>query len=130
LNRRYFVLEIDIRAQEEDRYGQLVDTAWAPTLRYAGCTGFDLQAGVIRYLLDKQYPVVSIVHSGNKSLHVWCSGRGLSDVDLKGLIIPTSKYGVDVKAGKCKSQFMRLPNPTHSKRPQHLLYFNSRYVNR
>jgi len=118
LNRKYFVLEADIAEGEPGWLGLL------PNSKY---NGFDLQAGIIRHLFDLSYPIVSIVHSGNNSLHIWCSGKGLSDADINAKILPTSAFGVDTH-GTTISQFMRLPNSPHPTRPQKLLYFNSDFI--
>jgi hypothetical protein len=118
LNRKYFVLESDIAEGEPGWLGLL------PNSKY---NGFDLQAGIIRHLFDQEYPIVSIVHSGNNSLHVWCSGKGLSDAEINAKILPASVYGVDTH-GTTISQFMRLPNSAHPTRPQRLLYFNSDFI--
>ena len=119
LRRRYFVLEADIAAGQKDWEGIL------PNPRY---DGFDLQAGILRHLFDRGYPIVSIVHSGNKSLHVWCSTRRLSEEQINQKIVCTNALGVDTH-GMTLSQFMRLPNPTHPSRPQPLLYFNLQFIN-
>ena len=120
LRRRYFVLEADIAADQKGWEGIL------PNARY---DGFDLQAGIIRHLLDQSYPIVSIIHSGGKSLHVWCSTKGLSEEQINQKIVYTNALGVDTH-GLTKSQFMRLPNPGHPTRPQPLLYFNPQFINR
>jgi hypothetical protein len=118
LRRRYFVLEADIAAGEK---------GWEGILPNALYDGFDLQAAIIRHLFERGYPIVGIVHSGNKSLHVWCSSRGLSEEQIDQKIAYTNSLGVDTH-GMTKSQFMRLPNPEHPTRPQPLLYFNPQFV--
>jgi len=79
LERRYFVLEGDIIDTKTKKNGSVVPTPWQPVLQEAGCSGWDLQAGIIFHLFELGYPIVSIVHSGDKSLHVWCSARGRAD---------------------------------------------------
>jgi hypothetical protein len=54
--------------------------------------------------------------AANKSLHVWCSTRGLSEEQINQKIVYTNALGVDTH-GMTLSQFMRLPNPTHPSRP-------------
>jgi hypothetical protein len=128
LERRYFVIECDIvgtRKKDET----VVLTPWRPILEKTGCTGWDLQAGIIFHLFELDYPIVSIVHSGNKSLHVWCSARGLTEDQILQMIGYAASLGAD-DAGKTVSQFMRLPNPDHATRKQHLIYHNPAFINK
>jgi hypothetical protein len=118
--RKYFVLECDIAPNV---------AAWQGIFPNPMYDGFDLQAGVIRHLFDQHYPIVSIVHSGNKSLHIWCSGQGLSEGEIEERVAYTAPLGADAKAGRCRSQFMRCVSPRHPIRPQPLLYFNSDFIN-
>src|SRR5271165_2230999 len=60
LDRRYFVLEFDIKPENAD---------WKGVLPSNQFDGFDLQAGVLLHLFEQNYPIVSIVHSGKSSLH-------------------------------------------------------------
>jgi hypothetical protein len=112
LDRRYFVLEADIPPDGllKKTDGSLVIGPWAPFLK--DCSSWDLQAGIIFHLFELNYPIVSIVHSGGKSLHVWCSARGFSEEQILERIAYTEGLGVDYR-GKVPSQFMRLPNPEH-----------------
>ncbi len=114
LTRKYFVLEADIAEKKP---------GWLNLLPNPKFNGFDLQAGIIRHLFDQNYPIISIIHTGNISLHAWCSGKGLSGQEIDTKIFQATPYGVDFH-GTTKSQFMRLPNPLHPTRPQKLLYFN------
>jgi hypothetical protein len=118
------------RRYPQKKDGSLVNTPWHPILEKAGCTGCDLQAGVILHLFELGYPIVSIVHSGNKSLHVWCSARGLTEDQILQKIDYAASLGADGVAGKKISQFMRLPNPDHGSRKQHLLYHNPAFINK
>lgn len=127
-SRRYYVLECDI-AETETKDGEIRPTFWTDTLHKERCTGFDLQAGVIRHLFENRFPIVSIVHSGGRSLHMWCSGKGFTDKQIKSWILDQGTLGVDTKAGVPRSQFFRLPNPDHPVRPQPLLYFNPEFIN-
>jgi hypothetical protein len=122
--RRYYVLEADIA--DFNKAGN--PTAWEPYLKAEGANGWDFQAGIIRHLFERNYPIVSIVHSGNKSLHVWCASRLPEEVIL-GVIRYGANLGMDDR-GKVLSQFMRLPNPDHPTRRQPLLYFNPDFVNK
>jgi hypothetical protein len=107
----------------------IVLTPWHPILEKMGCTGWDLQAGIIFHLFELDYPIVSIVHSGGKSLHVWCSARGLTEDQILQMIDYAASLGAD-DAGKTVSQFMRLPNPDHAVRKQHLIYHNPAFINK
>jgi hypothetical protein len=129
LERRYFVIECDIIGTSKRGNGTIVLTPWHPILQKAGCSGWDLQAGIIFHLLELGYPIVSIVHSGNKSLHVWCSARGLTEDQILQMIAYAASLGAD-DAGKTLSQFMRLPNPDHGSRKQHLIYHNPTFINK
>jgi len=115
LRRKYWCIEFDIAEGQGH---------WKNTLPHRDYNGFDLQAGVILHLFELEFPIVSIVHSGRKSLHVWCSGEGLSNEEIEAKILSTSIYGADVQAALKLSQFMRLPNPTHCNRPQYCYYLN------
>ena len=119
LERKYWVLEFDIAEGQGD---------WKGVLPHRDYDGFDLQAGIILYLLEQEFPIVSIVHSGKKSLHVWCSGRGMSHEEIEAKVLSTAVYGSDWKAGQIDSQFFRLPNPVHPSRPQSLLYLNQDFI--
>jgi hypothetical protein len=118
--RKYWVVEFDIAEGQP---------AWKAILPNRDFDGFDLQAAIIFHLLALGFPIVSIVHSGRKSLHVWCSGRGMTNEEIEAKILSTALYGADVRAGLTISQFFRLPNPTHPSRPQRLLYFDSDFIN-
>jgi hypothetical protein len=120
LTRKYFVVECDISPAVQ---------AWRAVLPHPRYDGFDLQSGVIRHLFELGYPIVSIVHSGNKSLHVWCSGQGITEEEINEKIAYTAALGADAKAGMSRSQLMRIVNPTHPQRPQHLLYFDANFIN-
>jgi len=111
------ILEADITIEREG-----IPTVYAPLLEELSCDGFDLQAAVIRHLFDVSFPIVSIVHSGNKSLHVWVDGKDTPESAIDSFISGTSRLGIDAKAGRTKSQFFRLPNPDHPQRKQYLLY--------
>jgi hypothetical protein len=129
LERRYFVLEGDIIGTKTKKDGSVVPTPWQPVLQEAGCSGWDLQAGIIFHLFELGYPIVSIVHSGGKSLHVWCSARGLTEDQIREMIAYAAGIGADDN-GKKVSQFMRLPNPEHGSRKQHLIYHNPNFINK
>jgi hypothetical protein len=129
LERRYFVIECDIVGTKSSKDGSVVFTPWHPILEEAGCSGWDLQAGIILHLFELGYPIVSIVHSGGKSLHVWCSAYGLTEDQILRMIAYAAGLGAD-DAGKTVSQFMRLPNPDHGSRKQHLIYHNPVYINK
>jgi hypothetical protein len=129
LERRYFVLEADIIRTKTKKDGRVVETPWRPVLEEAGCSGWDLQAGIILHLFKLGYPIVSIVHSGGKSLHVWCSARGLAEDQILQMIAYAAGIGADDN-GKKVSQFMRLPNPEHGSRKQHLIYHNPTFINK
>jgi hypothetical protein len=129
LERRYFVSECDIVGARGRKDGTVVETPWYSILEKTGCTGWDLQAGIILHLFALGYPIVSIVHSGNKSLHVWCSARGLSEDQVLQMIAYAASLGAD-DAGKTVSQFMRLPNPEHATRRQQLIYHNPAFINK
>jgi hypothetical protein len=120
LRRKYWCIEFDIAEGQG---------SWRSVLPHRDYDGFDLQAAIITYLLDLGYPIVSIVYSGRKSLHVWCSGAGLSDAEIEMLILNTSPFGADVKAALSNSQFMRLPNPNHCNRKQVCYYLNDDFIN-
>jgi len=120
LRRKYWTIEFDIAEGQGN---------WKSVLPHRDYDGFDLQSGVILHLFELGFPIVSIVHSGRKSLHVWCSGEGLSDEEIETLILSTSAFGADVKAALNNSQFMRLPNPVHPTRQQHCYYLNTDFVN-
>jgi hypothetical protein len=120
LERRYWVVEFDIAEGQP---------AWKGILPNRDFTGFDLQWAIIFHLFEQGFPIVAIVHSGNKSLHMWCSGYGMTNEEIEAKILSTALYGADVKAGLTISQFFRLPNPTHPSRPQRLLYFDSDFIN-
>lgn len=120
LRRKYWCIEFDIAAGQGN---------WKSVLPHRDYDGFDLQAGVIRHLFELGFPIVSIVHSGRKSLHVWCSGAGMTDEEIEAKILLTSAFGADVKAALNNSQFMRLPNPLHCNRPQYCYYFNPKFIN-
>jgi hypothetical protein len=128
IKRRYFVMECDIIGFKK-KGESLIETPWHPILEKANCNGWDLQAGIILHLLELGYPIVSIVHSGNKSLHVWCSARGLTEERILKMIAYAASLGAD-DAGKTVSQFMRLPNPDHASRQQHLIYHNPAFINK
>jgi hypothetical protein len=121
LRRKYWCIEMDI--SEKQKKGH-----WKGVLPRRDYDGFDLQAGVIRQLFELGFPIVSIVHSGNKSLHVWCSGAGLSNEDIEMLITSVIHLGAD-PASRGLSQFMRVPNPDHPLRPQYCYYFDPKFVN-
>jgi hypothetical protein len=129
LERRYFVSECDIVGTIKRKDEPFVETPWYAILEKMGCTGWDLQAGIILHLFALNYPIVSIVHSGNKSLHVWCSARGLTEDQVLQMISYAASLGAD-DAGKTVSQFMRLPNPDHATRKQHLIYHNPALINK
>jgi hypothetical protein len=129
LERRYFVLEFDIIGTKTKEDGSVVPTPWQGVLQEAGCSGWDLQAGIIFHLFQRGYPIVSIVHSGGKSLHVWCSARGLTEDQILQMIAYAAGIGADSN-GKKVSQFMRLPNPEHGFRKQHLIYHNPTFINK
>ena len=120
LRRKYWCIEFDISENQGN---------WRSVLPHRDYDGFDLQSGVIFHLLESGFPIVSIVHSGRKSLHVWCSGEGLAHEEIESLILFTSVYGADVKAALCLSQFMRLPNPNHYNRPQYCYYLDPKFIN-
>jgi hypothetical protein len=120
LERKYWVIEFDIGEGQP---------AWKGILPSRHFTGFDLQAATILHLMTLEFPIVSIVHSGGKSLHAWCSGHGMTNEEIEAKILSTAVYGADVKAGLAISQFFRLPNPVHPTRPQRLLYLNSDFIN-
>jgi hypothetical protein len=120
LERKYWVIEFDIAEGQP---------AWKGILPNRDFDGFDLQVAIIFHLLALDFPIVSIVHSGKKSLHVWCSGHGLTNEEIEAKILSTAVYGADVKASLTLSQFMRLPNPIHPSRPQRLLYLNPDFIN-
>jgi len=120
LRRKYWTIEFDIAEGQG---------SWRSVLPHRDYDGFDLQAAIIRHLLELGYPIVSIVHSGRKSLHVWCSGAGLTDEEIETLILATSVYGADVKAALNNSQFMRLPNPVHPNRQQACYYLDPKFIN-
>lgn len=120
LRRKYWVIEFDIAENQGN---------WKSVLPHRDYGGLDLQAGVILHLFELGFPIVSIVHSGRKSIHVWCSGEGLTHDEIETLILSTSVYGADIKAGLALSQFFRLPNPNHCNRPQHCYYLNRKRVN-
>ncbi len=67
LERRYFVIEFDIIGIRKRKDESVVLTPWHPILEEAGCSGWDLQAGIIFHLFELGYPIVSIVHSGGKA---------------------------------------------------------------
>jgi hypothetical protein len=119
LERRYYVLEADI-TDFNKKTGK--PTFWEPYLKAEAATGWDFQAAIIRHLFDLNYPIVSIVHSGGKSLHVWCKVCGTEEGVL-GSIRYAASLGVDDK-GKVPSQFMRIPNPVHPTRKQPIIYHN------
>jgi hypothetical protein len=121
LRRKYWCIEMDI--SEKQKKGH-----WKGVLPRRDYDGFDLQAGVILHLFKLGFPIVSIVHSGGKSLHVWCSGEGLSNEDIEMLISLVVPLGAD-PASLGLSQFMRVPNPDHPSRPQCCYYFNPEFVN-
>jgi hypothetical protein len=129
LERRYFVIECDIVGTRKKKDKTVVLTPWHPILEKMGCNAWDLQAGIILHLFELGYPIVSIVHSGGKSLHVWCSVRRLTEEKILQMIAYTANLGAD-DAGKTISQFMRLPNPDHASRKQHLLYHNTDFINK
>ena len=120
LERKYWVVEFDIAEGQP---------AWKGILPSRHFTGFDLQAAIILHLMALGFPIVSIVHSGRKSLHAWCNGHGMTNEEIEARILSTAVYGADVKAGLAISQFFRLPNPRHPARPQRLLYLNSDFIN-
>jgi hypothetical protein len=120
LERRYWVVEFDIAEGQP---------AWKGILPNRDFDGFDLQGAIILHLMAQGFPIVSIVHSGRKSLHAWCSGHGMTNEEIEARILSTAVYGADVKAGLAISQFFRLPNPIHPTRPQRLLYLNSDFIN-
>jgi hypothetical protein len=121
LERKYWVIEFDIAEGQP---------AWKGVLPNRDFDGFDLQAGVIFHLLENEdFPIAAIVHSGKKSLHVWCSGHGMTNEEIEAKILSTAVYGADVKAGLTISQFFRLPNPNHPSRPQRLLYLDRDFIN-
>jgi len=113
--RKYWCIEFDIAEGQGN---------WKGVLPHRDYDGFDLQAGIILHLFELDFPIVSIVHSGRKSLHVWCSGEGLTHEEIEAKILSTSIYGADVQAALKLSQFMRLPNPAHPHRPQFCYYLN------
>jgi hypothetical protein len=129
LERRYFVSECDIVGTRKGKDETVVETPWYPILEKTNCTGWDLQAGIILHLFELGYPIASIVHSGNKSLHVWCSARSLTEDQVLQMIDYAASLGAD-DAGKTVSQFMRLPNPNHATRKQHLIYHNPTFINK
>ena len=95
LERRYFVIECDIVGTRKRKDGTDVETPWYAILEKTGCTGWDLQAGIILHLFELVYPIVSIVHSGGKSLHVWCSARGLTEDKILQMIEYAAGIGAD-----------------------------------
>ena len=123
------MIECDIVGTRKKEDDSLVNTPWHPILEKAGCAGWDLQAGIILHLFELDYPITSIVHSGGKSLHVWCSARGLTEDQILQMIDYAARIGADHN-GKKISQFMRLPNPDHASRKQHLIYHNPAFINK
>jgi hypothetical protein len=120
LRRKYWCIEFDIAENQGN---------WNSVLPHRDYDGFDLQSAIILHLFELGYPIVSIVHSGRKSLHVWCSGAGLTNEEIETLILHTSPFGADTKAALTLSQFMRCPNPVHPSRPQHCFFLNRDLIN-
>jgi hypothetical protein len=130
LERRYYVLESDITFK--NKHG--MPTLWVPYLEAEKATGFDFQAGIIRYLFENKYPIVSIVHSGGRSLHVWCRGyskkhfsEATSEKWIQDTFARMAVLGCDT-LGNTKSKFMRMPNPLNLNRKQPLLYYNPAFA--
>jgi hypothetical protein len=121
LKRRYWCIEMDISEKEKKGH-------WTSVLPRRDYDGLDLQAGVIFQLFEWGFPIVSIVHSGGKSFHVWCSGAGLTNDEIVELITLALPLGA-CASSKGLSQFMRLPNPDHPTRPQHCYYFDPKFIN-
>jgi|SRR5271166_54366 hypothetical protein len=100
---------------------------WDGFLRF--CQRHRPEAGVIRNFFEWKFPIVTIVHSGNKSLHVWLSGKDYDQYKIEDLAHDVSRFGVDSGAAVKLSQFFRLPNPIHPTRKQQLLYFDPEFIN-
>jgi hypothetical protein len=72
------------------------DKGWDEFQLQTKGTGWDFQAAIIRHLFEMNYPIVSIVHNGGKSLYVWCAVR-VGEEAILGSIRYAASLGVDDK---------------------------------
>jgi hypothetical protein len=77
--RQYCVFELDIK--DVDKEGN--STVWTGALAKEKAEPIDFQSAVVLHLFSLDFPICSIVHSGNKTIHVWCSAKGLDTSSIR-----------------------------------------------